>query len=177
MSSALPAIWTLALAVLLTAPSSERVPGVWLVQSPPEPPAVSQPVSLHCLAPGPVVSRLWLKDGQPLSPDSRVTFSQDNSTLAFSAALLSDSGSYQCVVSSASGTETSPGLQLSVQPVSSSSPRPAVPLFPIMAGVLTLLIVGAFLGSYFGFKRYRVRQSQPFVSRRDEYEKRFVMEE
>nr|XP_015224258.1 PREDICTED: carcinoembryonic antigen-related cell adhesion molecule 5 [Lepisosteus oculatus] len=77
-------------------------------------PIQDQAFNLSCEVTGPVVSRSWLKDGQPLPPSDRTSFSQDNSTLSFSAALLSDDGLYQCAASNPVSNRTSPGYQLLV---------------------------------------------------------------
>lgn len=53
---------------------------------------------LTCDAASPPVTITWLKDGAPLTLDSRMSLSTDNGTLSFSLLEESDSGRYQCKV-------------------------------------------------------------------------------
>ncbi|KAJ8354762.1 hypothetical protein SKAU_G00223290 [Synaphobranchus kaupii] len=45
---------------------------------------------------GTVISREWLKDGHPLSPSNRTTFSSDKSTVTIEPVQGTDNGQYQC---------------------------------------------------------------------------------
>lgn len=46
----------------------------------------------------PARTLVWHKDGQPISTDIRMNFSENNVTLAFSSMLPSHGGYYECVV-------------------------------------------------------------------------------
>ncbi|XP_058865282.1 carcinoembryonic antigen-related cell adhesion molecule 5-like [Acipenser ruthenus] len=61
-------------------------------------PIANQALNLTCEVFGSqaVSSRLWLKDGQPLSASDRITLSVDSSVVSFNPVLQSDNGEYQC---------------------------------------------------------------------------------
>ncbi|XP_053481190.1 hemicentin-2 isoform X2 [Ictalurus furcatus] len=61
-------------------------------------PKVGRSFCLTCDAASPPVTITWLKDGEPLTLDSRMSLSTDNGTLFFSLLEESDSGQYQCKV-------------------------------------------------------------------------------
>ncbi|MBN3277347.1 CEAM1 protein, partial [Polyodon spathula] len=77
-----------------------------------------------------VSSRLWLKDGQPLSTRDRTTLSVDNSTVSFNPVLQSDKGTYQCKAENPVSEVTSAGYRLEVnygpEQVSITGPDSAV---------------------------------------------------
>ncbi|XP_058865284.1 carcinoembryonic antigen-related cell adhesion molecule 5-like isoform X2 [Acipenser ruthenus] len=79
-------------------------------------PIANQALKLTCEVPGSqtVSSRLWLKDGQPLSTSDRITLSVDNSTVSFNPVLQSDNGEYQCNASNPLSEVTSTGYRLEV---------------------------------------------------------------
>ncbi|MFT7800595.1 hemicentin-1-like [Arapaima gigas] len=56
----------------------------------------------------------WLKGGQPLQLDDHVVLKNDNSSVLFSPALISDDGNYQCVASNAFRSKISPAYALLV---------------------------------------------------------------
>ncbi|KAJ8354755.1 hypothetical protein SKAU_G00223220, partial [Synaphobranchus kaupii] len=55
---------------------------------------------------GTIISRKWLKDGQPLSPSNRITFSGDNSTVTIEPVQGTDNGQYQCRLTNPVSTDT-----------------------------------------------------------------------
>ncbi|XP_041091106.1 carcinoembryonic antigen-related cell adhesion molecule 5-like isoform X3 [Polyodon spathula] len=77
-------------------------------------PILNDNLSLTCAVSGTVDSRYWLKDGQPLSTDDRITLSGDNSTVSFNPVLLTDNGTYQCTTNNPLSNKTSDGYILVV---------------------------------------------------------------
>uniref|UniRef100_A0A8C9VPY7 Ig-like domain-containing protein n=1 Tax=Scleropages formosus TaxID=113540 RepID=A0A8C9VPY7_SCLFO len=55
---------------------------------------------------GSVSNRLWLKDGQSLSPSNRVTFTADNSSMNIKKVEKDDAGQYKCSLSNPISTAT-----------------------------------------------------------------------
>uniref|UniRef100_A0A672J3B8 Ig-like domain-containing protein n=1 Tax=Salarias fasciatus TaxID=181472 RepID=A0A672J3B8_SALFA len=55
--------------------------------------------NLTCEASGNISSTVWMKDGRPLGPTDRVTFSEDNGTVFLHPVHSSHHGAYQCRVS------------------------------------------------------------------------------
>ncbi|KAK1155149.1 carcinoembryonic antigen-related cell adhesion molecule 5-like isoform X1 [Acipenser oxyrinchus oxyrinchus] len=79
-------------------------------------PIANQTLKLTCEVLGSqiVSSRLWLKDGQPLSTSDRITFSVDSSVVSFNPVLQSDNGEYQCKASNPVSEVTSAVYRLEV---------------------------------------------------------------
>ncbi|KAK1151821.1 carcinoembryonic antigen-related cell adhesion molecule 1-like [Acipenser oxyrinchus oxyrinchus] len=79
-------------------------------------PIANQALKLTCevLGSQTVSSRLWLKDGQPLSTSDRITLSVDSSVVSFNPVLQSDNGEYQCKASNPVSEVTSTGYRLEV---------------------------------------------------------------
>ncbi|KAK6469878.1 carcinoembryonic antigen-related cell adhesion molecule 5-like [Huso huso] len=80
----------------------------------PAQPILNDNLSLTCDVSGTVDSRHWLKDGQPLFTDDRITLSGKNSTVSFSPVLLTDNGTYQCTANNHLSNKTSDGYTLVV---------------------------------------------------------------
>ncbi|KAJ8354757.1 hypothetical protein SKAU_G00223240 [Synaphobranchus kaupii] len=55
---------------------------------------------------GTLISRKWLKDGHPLSPSNRITFSSDNSSASIDPRQGTDNGQYQCRLTNPVSTDT-----------------------------------------------------------------------
>ncbi|KAJ8354759.1 hypothetical protein SKAU_G00223260 [Synaphobranchus kaupii] len=55
---------------------------------------------------GTLISREWLKDGHPLSPSNRTTFSADNSSVSIDPLHSTDNGQYQCRLINPVSTDT-----------------------------------------------------------------------
>ncbi|MGH0121335.1 UNVERIFIED_CONTAM: hypothetical protein FKN15_072798, partial [Acipenser sinensis] len=95
-------------------------------------PIANQALNLTCegLGSQTVSSRLWLKDGQPLSTSDRITLSVDSSVVSFNPVLQSDNGEYQCKASNPVSEVTSAGYRLEVyygpEQVSITGPDQAV---------------------------------------------------
>ncbi|XP_041081640.1 carcinoembryonic antigen-related cell adhesion molecule 1-like [Polyodon spathula] len=95
-------------------------------------PIANQALNLTCevLGSQSVSSRLWLKDGQPLSTSDRITLSVDNIVVSFNPVLQSDNGDYQCKASNPLSGVTSAGYRLEVnygpEQVSITGPDSAV---------------------------------------------------
>ncbi|KAG7469255.1 hypothetical protein MATL_G00127110 [Megalops atlanticus] len=63
--------------------------------------------NLSCQATaGTITSREWLKDGQPLSPNDRITISGDNRSLSIDPVEGTDNGQYQCKLTNPVSTDT-----------------------------------------------------------------------
>ncbi|KAK6469737.1 carcinoembryonic antigen-related cell adhesion molecule 1-like [Huso huso] len=79
-------------------------------------PIANQALNLTCevLGSQTVSSRLWLKDGQPLSTSDRITLSVDSSVVSFNPVLQSVNGEYQCKASNPVSEVTSAGYRLEV---------------------------------------------------------------
>ncbi|KAK6469733.1 carcinoembryonic antigen-related cell adhesion molecule 20-like [Huso huso] len=79
-------------------------------------PIANQALKLTCevLGSQTVSSRLWLKDGQPLSTSDKITLSVDSSVVSFNPVLQSDNGQYQCKASNPLSEVTSAGYRLEV---------------------------------------------------------------
>ncbi|XP_029116031.1 carcinoembryonic antigen-related cell adhesion molecule 1-like [Scleropages formosus] len=64
-------------------------------------------LNLSCQASaGSISNRLWLKDGQSLSPSNRVTFTADNSSMNINKVEKDDAGQYKCSLSNPISTAT-----------------------------------------------------------------------
>ncbi|MGH0121334.1 UNVERIFIED_CONTAM: hypothetical protein FKN15_072797 [Acipenser sinensis] len=102
------------------------------VKPSPAQPTANQTLNLTCQVLGSqtVSSRLWLKDGQPLSTSDRITLSVDSSTVSFNPVLQSDNGEYQCKATNPVNEMTSAGYRLEVyygpEQVSITGPDQAV---------------------------------------------------
>ncbi|MGH0118343.1 UNVERIFIED_CONTAM: hypothetical protein FKN15_048579 [Acipenser sinensis] len=94
---------------------TEPITNVTVKPSPAQPIA-NQTLNLTCQVLGSqtVSSRLWLKDGQPLSTSDRITLSVDSSVVSFNPVLQSDNGEYQCKASNPLSEVTSDGYRLEV---------------------------------------------------------------
>ncbi|XP_041082210.1 carcinoembryonic antigen-related cell adhesion molecule 1-like isoform X1 [Polyodon spathula] len=79
-------------------------------------PIANQTLNLTCEVLGSqiVSSRLWLKDGQPLSTSDRITLSVDNIVVSFNPVLQSDKGEYQCKAENPVSEVASAGYRLEV---------------------------------------------------------------
>ncbi|XP_058866851.1 carcinoembryonic antigen-related cell adhesion molecule 5-like [Acipenser ruthenus] len=79
-------------------------------------PIANQALNLTCevLGSQTVSSRLWLKDGQPLSTSDRITLSVDSRTVSFNPVLQSDNGKYQCKATNPVNEVTSAAYRLEV---------------------------------------------------------------
>ncbi|KAJ8354765.1 hypothetical protein SKAU_G00223320 [Synaphobranchus kaupii] len=55
---------------------------------------------------GTLISMEWLKDGHPLSPSNRTTFSADNSSVSIDPVQDTDNGQYQCRIINPVSTDT-----------------------------------------------------------------------
>ncbi|MGH0154373.1 UNVERIFIED_CONTAM: hypothetical protein FKN15_026938 [Acipenser sinensis] len=86
------------------------------VKPSPAQPIANQVLNLTCevLGSQTVSSRLWLKDGQPLSTSDRITLSVDSSVVSFNPVLQSDNGEYQCKASNPVREVISPRYRLEV---------------------------------------------------------------
>ncbi|XP_029920215.1 carcinoembryonic antigen-related cell adhesion molecule 5 [Myripristis murdjan] len=63
--------------------------------------------NLSCQATaGTVTSRVWLKDGKPLSPSNRVVISEDKSSVMIKTVEKEDSGEYKCELGNAVNTDS-----------------------------------------------------------------------
>ncbi|KAJ8354768.1 hypothetical protein SKAU_G00223350, partial [Synaphobranchus kaupii] len=54
---------------------------------------------------GTLISRKWLKNGHPLSPSNRITFSGDNSSVSIDPVQGTDNGQYQCTLTNPVSTD------------------------------------------------------------------------
>ncbi|MGH0187289.1 UNVERIFIED_CONTAM: hypothetical protein FKN15_024289 [Acipenser sinensis] len=116
-------------------------------------PIANQALNLTCevLGSQTVSSRLWLKDGQPLSTSDRITLSVDSSVVSFNPVLQSDNGEYQCNASNPLSEVTSTGYRLEVYCLGSLS---SGEITGIVIGTLAV-VTGIALGVYFSVKLCR----------------------
>ncbi|KAI4875823.1 hypothetical protein NFI96_005655 [Prochilodus magdalenae] len=59
------------------------------------------PLTLKCEVRGEVLNLRWLRDGQPLTEDNRISFNESNRTMQVSCLNISDWGRYTCQASNA----------------------------------------------------------------------------
>ncbi|KAI4875827.1 hypothetical protein NFI96_024440 [Prochilodus magdalenae] len=59
------------------------------------------PLTLRCEVTGEVLNLRWLRDGQPLTADNRISFNESNRTMQVSCLNISDWGRYTCQASNA----------------------------------------------------------------------------
>ena len=65
-------------------------------------------MTLSCDATGnPLPAISWIKDGSPISNNSRISLSPNNKQLTITNVNRTDSGEYQCVASNRVGKDTS----------------------------------------------------------------------
>ncbi|KAJ8354756.1 hypothetical protein SKAU_G00223230 [Synaphobranchus kaupii] len=120
---------------------------------------------LSCeVASGTMISRKWLKDGQPLSPNNRTTFSGDNSTVTIGPVQRTDNGQYQCrLINPVSTDAASYNLTVNFGPVNvtiigegtaeGEQGSSAVEVFlPIKSGICDRLLVPQSSSPKFWFK-------------------------
>ncbi|XP_058865286.1 carcinoembryonic antigen-related cell adhesion molecule 1-like isoform X1 [Acipenser ruthenus] len=122
-------------------------------------PIANQTLNLTCevLGSQTVSSRLWLKDGQPLSTSDRITLSVDNSTVSFNPVLQSDNGEYQCKASNPVSEVTSAGYRLEVnykEELTGLGSLSSGEIAGIVIGTLAG-VTGVALGVYFSVKLCR----------------------
>ncbi|XP_067304999.1 carcinoembryonic antigen-related cell adhesion molecule 1 isoform X2 [Pseudorasbora parva] len=91
-------------------------------------PVENMPFNLSCNIVGPVDSIQWTKNGQIMSNDSRITFSNNNFNLNFNLLSLSDDGLYQCAASNAVSNVSSQAYNLMVNygPINTTASGPDV---------------------------------------------------
>ncbi|KAG5270938.1 hypothetical protein AALO_G00174040 [Alosa alosa] len=98
------------------------------------PPVDLKRFTLTCEAIGAVYDRYWMMDGMALNLNmSRMSLSEDNSTLTFNPVLTSDDGSYTCMASNPLNNVTSPMFFLKVN-YGPKTPVITGPMQPVKAG-------------------------------------------
>ncbi|XP_076135974.1 hemicentin-1-like [Alosa pseudoharengus] len=98
------------------------------------PPVDHKRFMLTCEAIGAVYDRYWMTDGMALNLNmSRMSLSEDNSTLTFNPVLTSDNGSYTCMASNPLSRATSPMFSLKVN-YGPKTPVITGPMQPVKAG-------------------------------------------
>ncbi|XP_041082208.1 carcinoembryonic antigen-related cell adhesion molecule 5-like [Polyodon spathula] len=103
-------------------------------------PIENKTFSLSCDVSGTAYSMRWLKDGQPLSTNERITLSEENSTVSFNPVLQSDNGTYQCLASDPISAMISPGYKLIFNNPNGSASLASGHAVEVVIAVLVLLL-------------------------------------
>ncbi|XP_035291382.1 carcinoembryonic antigen-related cell adhesion molecule 1-like isoform X4 [Anguilla anguilla] len=107
---------------------------------------------------GTIISRKWLKDGNPLSPSNRITFSGDNSSVSIDPLQGTDNGQYQCRLTNPVSTD-SVSYNLTVN--FSAGPNSESQLGAILGGTFGALGCVAVAGGALAYMKKRKRRDSP----------------